>query len=276
MMFKHRSDLLAEVLRQDKNLSAVQKRFAKQIDKLFRDVRARYEAMVLRPENFSDNDKLTIARATRMAGQIGAILNDAGMDDLLTDYVETFPRLTADALKYFALVDAATDFAGLSRESLTAYVQFSEEVLVTLVDQTLVAPLREGIFQATFGLQTRDMVVQNLLAKSDSLSPARAQLIVADSMAQYQRTVTAQKAEHVGLEVYLYQGPYDEITSDQCRFMLNFDEHDLPGAFYKDEISADLHENLRANPLIAGGHPRCRHRWTPIPLDAAKEMGFKE
>lgn len=275
MMFKRREDLVAEVLRQDKNLTAAQKRFAKQLDKLYRDYTARFEALIRRPQNFDAQDRMNLARGQRIIEQLNALLSDAGMDDLVADYTDHFGTLTKDALKYFALVDESVTLSGVDRTTLTGFIRFSETTLRTIVDARLVQPLAEGIFQATLGGLSRDAIVSDLVARSDSLSIAQAQVVVGDSFAQYQRTVTAEKADSLGLEVYLYQGPDDEITSEQCSFMLNYDEHGLEGAFFKDEISADLHENLRANPLIAGGHPRCRHRWAPIPLDAAIEMGFK-
>lgn len=275
-MFKHRDDLLREVLRADKNLAAIERRFGKRVDKLFRDVKVRVEALIRNPELFDEQDRVKTARMLSIANQMSAVLDDAGMDALVEDYRDAFPALTRDSLRYFELLGEAPNLVGIDRQMLETYIDFTEDKLRGIVDRSLVAPLQQALFDEAFGGMTRQQVVDNVLARTDSLSPAQAQLVVGDSMAQYQRTVTAEKADALDLEVYLYQGPSDEITSEQCQFMLDYDEHGLAGAFYKDEISADLHPNLRANPLIAGGHPRCRHRWTPVTLSFAKEMGFKE
>jgi hypothetical protein len=59
--------------------------------------------------------------------------------------------------------------------------------------------------------------------------------------------------------------------------MLNVAIHGARGVLYKDEITPHLHPNLEKygiNPLIEGGHPNCRHQWSPITLAYAKELGF--
>lgn len=275
MMLKTREDLVQVVLGIDKDLAKSQKRFQRNIRKLFKDYAARVEALIRRPDTFTKDGVFELAIAQRIADQLKDLLVDAGQDDLIGDYLDEFPRLTRSALSYFEALGETPNLAGVSRESLTAYIKFTEQTLVQNFDQRLVAPIQQTLFQSVFGLQDRSVVVDAVMSTLGSISTIQAETIVSDAMAQYQRTVTVEKADALELEIYLYEGPDDDITSEQCAHMLHIDDHGLEGALYKDEISADLHENLRANPLIAGGHPRCRHRWNPVTADFAKELGFQ-
>ena len=99
--------------------------------------------------------------------------------------------------------------------------------------------------------------------------------MVEDAFAGYQRTVQAEVADNLGMEIFIYIGPADQITSEQCTAMFNVNLHGVPGMLYKNEITVNLHPKLRRDPLIGGGHPRCRHHWSPITTDYAVELGFE-
>lgn len=112
----------------------------------------------------------------------------------------------------------------------------------------------------------------------EGLSLAQAEVMVNDAFASFQRAVLVETAAAVDLEIFVYIGPDDDITSDQCVEMLHVDKHGAEGMLYKEEITPDLHPNLAKygrNPLIGGGHPNCRHHWSPVTVDYAVSEGFE-
>ena len=122
---------------------------------------------------------------------------------------------------------------------------------------------------------TASQAIANITQLETTLTPRQVTTLVTDSFGQYQRAVTAQKADTLGLEIYWFTGPLDRITSEQCRFLLTINRHGVPGMLYKDEISADLHPELQGDPLIMGGHWNCRHKYMPVTADFAQEQGFR-
>lgn len=275
-MFKKKGDLVAEVVTQDKQLKAAQTRFRKRIKGLHENYMAQFEKTLRKNPGLDKTQRLKLSAAVKIANQVEGILAKAGMDDLVSDYVDAFDPLKKSALRYLEKMGESDALAGASEEALKSYIDFTENTLRSEVNSRLVVPLERGIFEAVFGDRDRKSIVDELVARGSSLSTTQIETLVSDSFTRYQRAVTVEGAASSGLEIFLYVGPMDDITSEQCEYLLNLDLHGLPGALYKDEISADLHPKLRSNPLIDGGHINCRHKYMPITLEYAKSMGFKE
>lgn len=275
MMLRRRDDLVREVIKVDDYRTAVQRRFERRIRTFLGNYGARIEAMMRRP-NISKAEMFDITVATKIANDLKRIMIDAGSDDLIAEFVDEFGPATKSALQYFARVSGAkADLAGVDKESLQSLISFTEGTLRETVDRRYLFPVQEAVFQAAMGSINMPTAIDSIMSRAEELSEAQVTTLITDSFVQYQRTVTVQKGDALGLEVFIYTGPDDDVTSDQCRALLGYDEHGLEGGFYKDEITADLHPALKGNPLIAGGHVNCRHRFMPVTEDFAVEMGFE-
>jgi hypothetical protein len=272
---KTRADIVAEGIAQDGNMSLARRRFNRQIRTMLKNYRAQVEALLRRPKTFDAGDRLKIAAAQRIADQLTTVLGESGMNDLVADYKDEFPALTKSSLKYFSALDESPSLAGVDKDRLKAYVRFTTGNLTESLNKRYVYPVQEAIFQTTFGTQSIPDAIDNVMSRFDNMSPANAETLVIDNLIKYERAVTVEKARAVDLNIYIYTGPDDEITSEQCQFLLGINDHGLEGALYEDEISADLHEKLTDNPLIAGGHINCRHKYMPVTLDFAVSMGFE-
>lgn len=275
MMFKHRDDLVKAVLGEDKNLQRARAQFARKLQNLYRNYKAQVEALLRRPRSIDKAARTAIARTQSIVDQMTSLLAVSGMDDIVADYLDEFPDLTRRALRYFSGLGEEAILGGVDVDRLDAYIDFSERRLRNIVDARLVKPMQEAVFSASFGDRLPSDIVAEVMARADFLTPTQVETVVYDTLVQYERAVTVEKAATLALDIFIYTGPEDEITSPQCEFLLNVTDHGLPGALYQDEISADLHENLRDNPLIAGGHPNCRHKYMPITEDYAVSLGFE-
>lgn len=275
MMLKSREDLVAAALERDRNIARAQARFERNIEQVFDNYTTRFRLLLSSQKEMTKSERFELAVAMKMASDLERIMAESGRDDLVADYVENFQALTKNALNYFGDIGEDPGMGGIDRQALESLIRFNEQTLLSTIDRRMIEPLREGIFQNVFGAMSREQVVVNLSAKVDYLTHGQLTTLVNDSIAQYSRTVTVEKGEDLGLELFIYQGPTDSKTSPQCTFLLEYDKHGVPGLFYKDEISADLHEDLVGNPLINGGHPNCRHEFLPITLSFAKSLGFE-
>lgn len=247
----------------------------KEIDKLYRDYFARVKAAIASNAELRKSDAMDLSAATSMMSDLESHLRDAGLDDVLDKYSKKFRKLANDALSFYEVFGIDASLAGADRNAITAYLKFADSELARSIDQKLVAPIQSALLQANYGSLSRDEVIAQVQSIDDTLTINSATLLVDDAFSQFQRAMIVEAGDEAELEIYHYLGPDDDITSEQCQAMLHWDEHGAEGFAYKDEISVDMHENLTANPLTAGGHTRCRHQWTPVTLEYAMEQGFK-
>lgn len=276
MMKMTRQDLVKQVLDQNKDLDEASARFNKNLRKLYADYVARFKAFAQSPESFGRSQIVEVSRLLQVSRDLNVILAEAGVEKLVEDYLDQFPKLTKSTLKYFEDVGIKKELPQVSREAIDSYITFTEIKLREKLSDELVRPLSDGLFQASFGTRSRSTIVSDLLDKTDYLKPSQVEVLVDSTFANYQRAVTVETAANTDLSIFVYVGPDDDITSDQCSFLLNIDDHGLKGALYEKEISANLHPKLRGNPLFEGGHPRCRHKYMPISLEFAQSMGFEK
>jgi hypothetical protein len=275
MMLKTRKDFVRRAGTDAKTADAATARMEREIQRLFKSYNAQVKALIRNPSILSKSQTFDLAVAQRVINDLSRILVDAGRDDVVGAYLDEFPDLHDQARSYFKQFGDLPDLGGASEESLAAYVEFTTGKFVQSLDAKLIGPLEQGLFQATFGNMPRETVVETIVSLADNLTETQAITLVDDSFRQFQRGVTNLTAEELGMEVFWYQGPDDEITSDQCQHILTDDPHGVEGMYYRDEISIDMHEKLRADPFVAGGHPNCRHKFYPVTLDFAKEQGFR-
>lgn len=248
-----------------------------EIERLYSAYFDRVRSVIASDQELRRTDVLTLQNATATMRDLENILVDAGMSELVGKFGGHFPKLADVAASYFEPFGIPDAIGGVSKQTLAAWVDFSANELTKLFDAELVSPVRSALLQVNFGNMTRDALIDQITAIQPSITTNNATVMVDDAFAQFQRAVVVQTGDAAGMDLYQYLGPDDDITSPQCQAMLHVDKHGAPGILYKDEIGPQLHPNLEKygrNPLIGGGHPRCRHLWTPITEDLAVPLGF--
>jgi hypothetical protein len=272
------ADLKAKVAAIDNARADALSTIGDEFSRLYSSYFDRVRSMIASNQALSKTDALTLQNAKSMMGDLQQILTDSGLSSVVRRYGEQFPDLADVAASYYEPFGLDDSLAGVPKNFLVAWVDFSSNELVNTLDSTLLPPVRSALLQVNAGNMTRDDLISQITTLEPSVTTNDATVFVDDTFSQFQRSVVVQKGESVGLEIYQYLGPDDSITSPQCEAMLHVDKHGAQGILYKDEITPALHPNLEKygrNPLIGGGHPRCRHQWSPITLDYAKGKGFK-
>ncbi len=270
-----KEQLFERILAIDAERTAAVKRLERELAKLYGSYFARVKALVATDPVLRKTDAMNLQATTKMVGELTGILREAGFTDVVRLYGSQFEPLAEVAAAYYEPFGLEPSLAGVSKEDLQAYVRFAETEFGYAVNRSTIAPVQSALFQANLGSLARDQVIDQVLSLEPRLTPVQATVFVDDSFAQFQRTVVTQKGDNLGMDIFQYLGPNDEITSPQCREMLTIDRHGVPGMLYKDEITTDLHPKLTRNPLVGGGHPRCRHQWNPVTEEYAVSLGFR-
>jgi len=270
-----KEQLLARIIAIDSERRDATKELEKELKKLYRDYFARVRSLIATDRELRRTDAMQLQAATRMIGELTGILRDSGFSDVVRNYGTQFEPLAQVAASYYEPFGLDPSLAGVSRESLQAYVRFSQVEFGYQVNKELVRPVQSALMQANFGSLSRDQVIDQVVKLDERTNVAKATGFVDDSFAQFQRTVITQKGDNLDLEIYQYLGPDDSITSDQCEAMLHVNRHGVPGMLYKDEITVKLHPKLARDPLTGGGHMRCRHQWSPVTEEYAVSLGFR-
>jgi hypothetical protein len=245
--------------------------FEKELQQLYDQYFLRVARFISKKDK-SATDAINMNDATKVINDLSKILSDSGYEDVIADYLDRFPAVTKQALEYFEAFGVKPSLAGIDEEGLHALINFGRNELTSHIESALVGPVQSHLLQAAVGNVDRSELVNTILEMDPSTRNAN--VLVDDIYAQYQRAVTVQKAQVLDMKIYQYLGPDDAITSEQCDAMLHINKHGVEGMLYEDEITVGLHKNLTRNPLIGGGHPRCRHQWSPVTEDYAVSLGF--
>lgn len=270
-----KSAILDAIIKKEAAKNKAVKALEADIRKLYSDYNKRVVKFLNSKQFMSATETMNLQATTKALSELATILVDSGYESTIANFQDQFEDLTASALEYFKVYGLKPSLAGVSVEDLQVYAKFAESEFAQRINQDLVAPIRSALLQSNLGNVTRESVVQTVLAYSNISNTYRAEVLVDDAFAQYQRAVIVQKADNLEMEIYVYLGPSDAKTSDQCEAMLNVNKHGVPGMLYRDEITADLHDDLTRDPLVGGGHPNCRHQWSPVTEDYAVSLGFE-
>lgn len=277
MMLKTRADFVRRATAENAAVLKSRARIEKELKRLYRSYTAQIKALVRDPEMFSAVRRERLAFLVQSQETLTQILIEAGRDDVVGAYLDEFAEVYDSARDYFKAFGKVPKLGGNSREALQAYIEFSEGKFITKLESSLVAPMQEALFHGTFGNVGRRGIINTVVDLAENLTPKQAVTLVDDSFRKYQRSVSLVTAEDTGLDIFWYQGPNDEIISEQCQWILENGNHGVPGMWNRDEITIDMIPGitLKADPLVAGGHPNCRHKFYAIPESFAKEKGYK-
>jgi hypothetical protein len=90
---------------------------------------------------------------------------------------------------------------------------------------------------------------------------------------RFGQQVRNEQATELGLEVFIYTGPDDSRTSEQCQFLLREATTRRAGVLVSRRAQRPgMHPQLKENPLVARGHYNCRHTWMPTDEAGAQRI----
>lgn len=220
----------------------------------------------------NDGNEFTVTDAQRVASRLSAILQEAGLDNVMTAYEQVAADIAESAAEAYAPM--GLDAAELSDEEREMYLDIADAVqqeLRTQIESRVIGPTAQALTGGVIGGLTATQIVRQLRSlEVRSLDGTRIQAAIDDGLSQLFRTGIILQGRAQGLQVYLFLGPLDERTCPICQKILEDDRHGLKGAYYLDEIV-----EMGLTPATGGGHFRCRHMWVGLTEQQLREAGFR-
>jgi len=275
MLLKAPRQILREIEREGGDIDRIQARLKRELARLRTQLEKELRNFLSDKRNVSKGDRLSLATAVKTVRELDRMLIDAGFPEFLDSRTEAFGELTRSSLKYFKNLGQAYKLSDVSLDAFDAYIRLTEATLVTEIQARLLSPIKTALFQSSFGSLSRDEALSYVSTIADNIPLSRVEQTLDWAFESFQRAVTAETADRLGLEIFQYVGPDDALTSPQCQAMLSVNTHGAEGMLFRDEITTDLHEDLVYDPLINGGHPNCRHKWVPVSTEYAESQGFR-
>jgi hypothetical protein len=237
------------------------------------------------------SDLIDLAEQEEILKAVKDLLNDSGYESLVRAFERSLVDVGRKGLEYFEQFDGVdATFGGLDSELVDRMATTFLDELDFQVESKVLRPMESQIRASILSTKTRQEVVDNVTAiinnngilrqDGKEFTQANIEVLIDDSEVRFMQFVRNEKADELGHVVYIFSGPNDTRTSDQCKLLLGEVSkergqvilHGAPGFWYKDEIGTHLHPDLRDDPLTARGHFGCRHEWLPVTEEMAKDI----
>lgn len=235
-------------------------------------------------ERASKVSKFDLRIAAQLAADLESLTSDAGLPLVLERYQASLDASVVKALDYFEPFGFSTNIESIDTDTIDRLARIQIDDLVREVDRRLVRPLQDAVINSTVGVDSPEAAVAQVknIIESDGVltkngkdfTDAQVETLVRDSQVRFYRDSKARQAENLGLQVVVYEGPFDNKTRPACRALLTSGTHGPENMYYVEEFTTSLHEDLVEPPIIAGGGYNCRHVVNYLTLETAVEAGF--
>lgn len=214
-----------------------------------------------------DND-LDAAEAAAVLGGLQSGLNELGLKSVVGEIREAYRDELGGLAARFSDVGLETTISSFDKAGVKALIK-NDVSRVTKLISPYIDDVGSTLMRAVIAGEKPQ--VSDILAKTTDVLEYQIETEVNTMLSAFSRTVAANRAEELGLELFLYVGPDDKITRDFCAEVLRRE----PPIYTREEIG-DLDNEQGLDVLTYGGGYNCRHQWTAISEELAKEMGYGE
>ena len=148
------------------------------------------------------------------------------------------------------VLESTVQFANINPNTLTSFIALNEQVFDNAIINNIASHIRNEVVKGVqAGLSANDIIQK---VASSSTSNAQMQTLVNTTLNSYSRTVTNSMMDVAPKNTkYVYIGPVDSATRDECLDMVSAGELTL------NQIISQFGEA----PLVDGGGFNCRHKW---------------
>ena len=160
------------------------------------------------------------------------------------------------------VLESTIGFANINPRALSTFASINEQLFDNAIIRTISGSIRTEVIK---GLQTGLSTTQILENVTNaSISNSQMQTLINTTLNTYSRQVTNQMMD-IAPETtkYVYIGPVDEKTRDECLQMAS------AGALTLEEIRSRFGDGV----LLDGGGFNCRHKWE---IASSEGLGFNE
>jgi hypothetical protein len=251
----------------DKSYDAI----SKKIDKLYLKFFSKY------PQLINNKSNIDLIVAARISDEAKVLVNELGLTDILNDYAKYYKKVYNTTLSYYSSKDLDDKLNAKHKEMLNIAISRSVEELEKTVDNTLLKPFDNLLFNSVIANNTDATSLSQLaIEQISNISTRQVQVEVDRAYTIFTNTVSKLKADELDLQFVQINAVIDSKTTDVCRDLATqvISRTGVPGLFYVDEVTQDIHEGCQfADPLINNQHYNCRSRWSYVTKEYAIDQG---
>lgn len=199
--------------------------------------------------------------AARVLGGLQTALVEAGLQEELGRLIAIY----GDELEEIQAVvnsvsKARTAFSSADLDVIESLIQFDADMVQSRIF-TYIDDVKATVMQSLIAGTPPNLKALHRDYGLPALSNIKTE--VSTTIAGFQRSIQQKKSQDVGIELFLYLGPDDDVTRPFC-------EERVGKVFSSNEIREwDNGQGLPAD-IYLGGY-NCRHELVPIPEDEARE-----
>jgi hypothetical protein len=204
--------------------------------------------------------------AASVLGGLQTGLEEAGLKSVVRGIRQTYADELSSLATRFSLTGIDNAFSSADRATVEALISNDLDRVSKLISP-YIDDVSSTMLRAVIGGQVPD--ISALLGDTTDVLESQLTTELNTMLNGFSRTVTAYKANELGLELFIYIGPEDKLTRDFCSDVLSKD----PPIYTREEIAAlDNEQGLDA--MIYGGGYNCRHQWAAISEEEAIASGW--
>ena len=186
---------------------------------------------------------------------------------LTIDLEGTLKNKLKNALSVYAnahrgVLETTIGFSEIDPKALTSLAKLNDQLFDNSIIRTISGNMRNKLVSGVQAGLTLTEITESVI--SSSISNAQMETLINTTLNTYSRQVTNQMMKNAPNNTkYVYVGPVDSVTRDECLDMAGAGELTL------DQIISQFGEA----PLVDGGGFNCRHKWE---IASTEGKGFSE
>ena len=187
-------------------------------------------------------------KRTMTLGEFIEIVSTIDIEGTLKSKLQKATSVFANAHR--GVLESTIGFANIDSRLLTGFATLNEQLFDSSIIRTISGHIRTQVVK---GVQAGLSITEIVASVTDaSISNAQIQTLVNTSLNTYSRQVSNEMMKVAPKSTkYVYIGPVDEKTRDECLQMAS------AGRLTLDQIKSQFGEAV----LVDGGGFNCRHKW---------------
>jgi len=199
---------------------------------------------------------------------------EAGLGDKIDSITELFEEQVQFIVEKFEEQGVPVNFSQPSVDTIDAFIRFNVEKIDVRMRSTLINVRQFLLDQRILG---RPKVPKADMDEFlDGLNGTQRRNLTTElntSVAAFDRTVSRIQSEEVGIDLFIYSGPFDGVTRPFCRETLT---RRTPPIYTATEIDGTLNNEVPGlDTFTFGGGYNCRHQWLGVTETFARSLGWK-
>jgi len=187
-------------------------------------------------------------KRTMTLGEFVEIVSTMDIEGTLKKKLQKATSIYANAHR--GVLESTIGFADIDSKLLTGFASLNEQLFDSSIIRTISGHIRTQVVKGVQGGLSVSQIVDSV--SNASISNAQMQTLVNTTLNTYSRQVTNQMMKVAPKTTkYLYIGPVDSATRDECLDMAS------AGTLTLAQISSQYGEGV----LMDGGGFNCRHKW---------------